>query len=508
MECVNFPQQGESENLCMDPQQSSSDQNVRQVDQSSPKNIRNFSSTRQSIVYLTTSKSLETTKPFLESKPIYSKFDKCDCQCHRNSMFRTLISTVNAAATVTIYNASYCTYACSTGQSYDSFVSKILATVSFLLLTSSLLVLAAFLIDPSRFDYPERPVVYMHICFLMLATVYLTRVQFGSSISCKNDRILVNVIDNLSAPCGLQFFLIYFFTLSALLWWTMATFLRLLSSFWAWSKEAIDSYAAYYHIFAWSIPFLITVSALIFNVIDGDPYTGICFLGNTNTTVLSIFLLYPIAICLGLTSMLILLDLLSLFRVWTIVRLVNFSGQNSQNKLPKLMLKNVVQLFSFSLPLSITVAVLYYEIVNKQDWMASKVCNPKCGFLADWKFFDWKFLILKHILVQITGIISALWYLSSKTFKTCAKMLKKLCLPKNSQNLALDDGFMIEYDDKCHTKIDTVLLTTNRDNFGPMINISGGCPSVGYYRNFYDRNCHSQLLGNGSSSGFSQDNHF
>lgn len=42
-----------------------------------------------------------------------------------------------------------------------------------------------FLIDPSRFRYPERPIVFLAICYLIVGCAYVAGLGAGDSVACR-----------------------------------------------------------------------------------------------------------------------------------------------------------------------------------------------------------------------------------------------------------------------------------------------------------------------------------
>lgn len=49
-----------------------------------------------------------------------------------------------------------------------------------------------------------------------------------------------------------------------------------------WATEWIAKYATCFHLFAWSLPALQTLLVVLFGAVEGDPITGICYVGTTN----------------------------------------------------------------------------------------------------------------------------------------------------------------------------------------------------------------------------------
>lgn len=72
-------------------------------------------------------------------------------------------------------------------------------------------------------------------------------------------------------------------------WWVVLSLTWVLAAASKWSSEAIASYAHYFHIIAWTLPALQIFAVFIFGAVDGDPISGICYVGNTNVTHLMWF---------------------------------------------------------------------------------------------------------------------------------------------------------------------------------------------------------------------------
>lgn len=59
---------------------------------------------------------------------------------------------------------------------------------SILCLISSICTTCTFLIEPSRFKYPEKPIIYLSICYLLVSLGYLMRFVFGHErMACESD---------------------------------------------------------------------------------------------------------------------------------------------------------------------------------------------------------------------------------------------------------------------------------------------------------------------------------
>lgn len=74
------------------------------------------------------------------------------------------------------------------------------------------------------FRYPERPIIFLSLCYLLYATAYLVRLGRGptGSVSCvtmeENDVDHLVMGDLESTGCTAVFFLLYYFGMAAAAW--------------------------------------------------------------------------------------------------------------------------------------------------------------------------------------------------------------------------------------------------------------------------------------------------
>jgi len=59
-------------------------------------------------------------------------------------------------------------------------------------------------------------------------------------------------------------------------------------------QDRIDKKGAYFHLIAWCLPLVLTVTIMALGEIDGNSVTGICFVGYTNHMVRAWFVLGPV----------------------------------------------------------------------------------------------------------------------------------------------------------------------------------------------------------------------
>ncbi|XP_026756289.1 frizzled-10 [Galleria mellonella] len=150
-----------------------------------------------------------------------------------------------------------------------------MTTLAWFSLLSTSFALLTFCAEPSRYRYPERPVVWMAACHTIVALSYVARSWLGAKVvSCAGDTLAV---DGLAAPTCVAFFaLTYYFTLAADAWFANACVAWYLTAASEWSGEALERAAAYLHAVAWGWAGAWTAAALALRRVAADELTGTC----------------------------------------------------------------------------------------------------------------------------------------------------------------------------------------------------------------------------------------
>ena len=175
------------------------------------------------------------------------------------------------------------------------FTELWLSIWSILCCLSTSVTFLTFLIDPARFHYPERPIMYLALSYLMVSIGYLIRMTAGHDmVACQLQRLgpgastsfdnkLVTRVampgsghDETGFLCSSVFVLIYFFTMSSSVWWVLLTFTWFLSAGLKWATESISRYSTVYHCLAWILPMVTTLAALVTSSVEGDNVGGLC----------------------------------------------------------------------------------------------------------------------------------------------------------------------------------------------------------------------------------------
>jgi len=122
------------------------------------------------------------------------------------------------------------------------------------------------------------------------------------------------------AACTAVFLLLYFFGMASCLWWVVLTFTWFLAAGLKWGQEAIAAHAHYFHLVAWVVPAVQTATALALAAVDGDPVSGICYVGNQNVANLRGFVLGPLCAYLLFGTCFLVAGFVAMFRVRRVIR--------------------------------------------------------------------------------------------------------------------------------------------------------------------------------------------
>jgi frizzled 1/7 len=225
--------------------------------------------------------------------------------------------------------------------------------------------------------------------------------------------------------------------MSAFAWWTCLCLGWLLASGFRWGHEAIEARSHFFHLIAWAVPAVLTISVLAKGKVEGDVLSGVCYVGQLDKQSLGMFLIVPILTYLAFGSLFLFAGFISLFRIRTVMK----NDGTRTDKLERLMLK--IGFFSalVILPSFIYLGCLLYEYFNFDEMMIqfnrilckNKKYSTPCPPPATEKFQKPIFTVymVKYICSMLVGITSIVWLCSSKTLESWKIFIEKM---KNSEN--------------------------------------------------------------------------
>ncbi|CAF0904367.1 unnamed protein product [Rotaria sordida] len=308
------------------------------------------------------------------------------------------------------------------------FVRHYVGILSILCLLSTLFTIMTYSIDLTRYRYPERPILYLSICYFILACAYVggfVDYFYGSNIVCNTEefsytgqtRFLVQGTHN--KLCVLTFILIYYFGMASMIWWVILTLTWFLAAGLKWGHEAIESQSIYFHLASWGIPACLSVVLLSKRSIDGDYLTGICYTGLTEINVQRGFILVPICIFLFVGLCFLLSGFISVFKIRTVMK---HEGTKT-DKLERFMVRIGTFSVVYIIPQLILIICLCYEQNNYLNWLQTwKYEENFCLNSINCQLNDnkkirprYELFMIKYTCMLAIGIISSGWVLNGKT---------------------------------------------------------------------------------------------
>ncbi|CAB0039022.1 unnamed protein product [Trichogramma brassicae] len=366
---------------------------------------------------------------------------------------------------ITYRNESTCVPRCGEDAHYRAedkrFVERWTSGWAWLCFFSTLFTLLTFWVEPARFRYPERPVVFLALCYNLLALAYVVRGALGpESLSCAwrdDGPSYLPVNDGLkSLPCAAWWLASYYLSLAGSVWWAIMCGCWLLSARHEWSSEALHNIAAYLHASAWGLPLVLTIGTLASRNISADELTGLCRVRDELAPWLEVLPNAALLLCgCGLGG----LAGAALVRVRRAVR----QAGRSATKLERLMTRLGVFAVVYALPALGQLACTYREARLRLEWRAAETtttttttmiavdCDDddlEChdgrssstaataANLASFKAAGLEIALLRIFLSLAIGIASGMWVWSGKTCRAWSRLLAAPSKPPRLQQQA------------------------------------------------------------------------
>ncbi|XP_014371325.2 protein smoothened isoform X2 [Papilio machaon] len=265
-------------------------------------------------------------------------------------------------------------------------IHRLVAWGAGVCLAFNLLTVATFLIDwRSANKYPALVIFYINVCFAVASMGWLVQFGVGSrdDIVCSKDgtrrRGEPSAEENLS--CVVVFVLVYYFMMAACVWFVIFTYAWHMS-FRALGKiqDRIDKKAAYFHLVAWSLPLVLTITTMAFGEVDGSSVTGICFVGYVNHPMRAALLLAPLSVVLILGGYFLLRGVFSLIAVR--VSSKDVISARAANKIRQTITRCSLTAALVAVFITVTVACHFYEFRNADSWKDAFMKNIICRLEA------------------------------------------------------------------------------------------------------------------------------
>lgn len=314
------------------------------------------------------------------------------------------------------------------------FVETWVTVWSIVCFISTAFTVLTFAIDTTRFKYPERPIIFLSLCYNLYSIAYIVRAIAGTeNIICdKANRHVIEAGMNIAdhAGCSVVFLMLYYFGMASALWWVALTFAWFLAAGLKWGQEAIEAKATYFHIVTWTVPAVQTIIVLILRKVDADELTGICYVGNSNQKNLGGYVLAPLCFYLIVGTLFLLAGFIALFRIRTVLK----NKETDTNKLEKLMVRIGVFSILYTVPVTSVVACYFYEHANMERWRMNVLrCQGDESCMED-QGPSVELFTVKYFMLLAVGITSNMWIWSTKTCQSWREFYKKKFAGKSEKS--------------------------------------------------------------------------
>ena len=159
-------------------------------------------------------------------------------------------------------------------KSQKRFVDIWMSVLAGICFVSTLFTVLTFLVDSPRFRYPERPIIFLSLCYNICSIAYVVRLFAGrEAIACDTvgnpGGVTVLLEEGLeNTNCAIVFLLLYYFGTASSIWWVILTLTWFLAAALKWGHEAIQRHRTYFHLAAWAIPAIQTIVILVMRKVD------------------------------------------------------------------------------------------------------------------------------------------------------------------------------------------------------------------------------------------------
>uniref|UniRef100_A0A452G725 Frizzled class receptor 7 n=1 Tax=Capra hircus TaxID=9925 RepID=A0A452G725_CAPHI len=304
---------------------------------------------------------------------------------------------------------------------------------SVLCCASTLFTVLTYLVDMRRFSYPERPIIFLSGCYFMVAVAHVAGFLLEDRAVCverfSDDGYRTVAQGTKKEGCTILFMVLYFFGMASSIWWVILSLTWFLAAGMKWGHEAIEANSQYFHLAAWAVPAVKTITILAMGQVDGDLLSGVCYVGLSSVDALRGFVLAPLFVYLFIGTSFLLAGFVSLFRIRTIMK---HDGTKTE-KLEKLMVRIGVFSVLYTVPATIVLACYFYEQAFREHWERTwllQTCKSYAVPCPPGHFPpmspDFTVFMIKYLMTMIVGITTGFWIWSGKTLQSWRRFYHRL----------------------------------------------------------------------------------
>jgi len=406
--CEKFPRSNKDDNMCMDGGNS--------TDTGDSGALPGFNTGLDTLQAINP-RLLEEAKELTKDGSKLSKLDPYLKQFLESNMYKNIKPAKGYSGTCSDmkYSMNYhylnrtdqCIPKCGTDIIFDaedkSFAEVWLSVWSILCFVTSLFTLITYILDTSRFQYPERCIIFLNICYNILSVGYIIRLILGSEhISCTHTQgepsLLVRQGLTPTPACTVVFIFLYFSSLAGCVWWAITTITWALLLFSNLDSKKLESHSPVFHLVGWGLPAAHTILVILLYQIEGDELTGVCLPGQQSEEALLNYLIIPYSFYLGSASF---------FFLAGVVGSLVYPGPETR----KLMARIGIFSVFYTIPQTCVLASMVYEWIERPAWRS----HSEASSIVE-------IFMLRISMWLVVAIISGSWVLSHRTITVWKKV--------------------------------------------------------------------------------------
>ncbi|KAJ7322305.1 hypothetical protein JRQ81_018592 [Phrynocephalus forsythii] len=270
---------------------------------------------------------------------------------------------------------------------------------SVLCCASTLFTVLTYLVDMKRFSYPERPIIFLSGCYTAVAVAYIAGFLLEEKVVC-NERFAEDGARTVAQGtkregCTILFMMLYFFGMASSIWWVILSLTWFLAAGMKWGHEAIEANSQYFHLAAWAVPAIKTITILALGQVDGDVLSG---------------------------------------------TIMKHDGTKTE-KLEKLMVRIGIFSVLYTVPATIVIACYFYEQAFREQWERSWFAQSCKSYAIPCPSNhhhppmspDFTVFMIKYLMTLIVGITSGFWIWSGKTLNSWRKFYTRFTNSKQGE---------------------------------------------------------------------------
>jgi frizzled protein 5/8 len=314
-------------------------------------------------------------------------------------------------------------------ENQSNFVTFWLGLWSIIAFVATFITIVTFFLDRSSFVFTERPIIFIASCYLLVSFGYIVRLVYGhAAIACNEQTKLIRYSATGPAQCTAVFILTYFFTNVAWIWWVLLSMNWYLSTGLKWSPEAISNYSQYFHFVAWLIPTVQTMAILAMAAIDGDPVSGLCSVGNHDNNILNIFVIAPLLVYTMLSLTFFAAGCVAICKSKKVLQHPAAVAVSSKKQSKYFSRIGLFTLALFVPALSL-IGCYFYEHNSREHWEKS----TNCPCIRNKEKPNFYVYLLKYFMSLMTGLVTGVWVLETRTLVTWKHFVKKMYAPRDTR---------------------------------------------------------------------------